>query len=203
MSRRLTFAATGISVIALGAIYLVSNGGARAATVNIDVGNYYFCSQASSGGVCETSIAVGDTVTWNVSSGTHHVIECDSTFTTCPPAGGFDSGVLNTGQTFSRIFSTAGVFEYWCSIHTTQMEGRITVAAQATATPTSTAPPTQPASPTAAPTGATPTTTPATAPITGGAPSDGLPVSGAALLTVIGGLLLVSAVVTIRASRRS
>src|SRR3989442_12235418 len=118
MVRHLTFAATGISVLALAGISLVSSGGARAATVNIDVGNYYFCSQASSGGVCGTSIAVGDTVTWNVSSGTHHVIECDSTFTTCPPAGGVDSGVLNTGPTFSPLFSTAGLFQYSCSVHT-------------------------------------------------------------------------------------
>jgi hypothetical protein len=97
--------------------------------VNISVGDFYFCDPSFSGSVCETNISVGNTVTWQwVGAATHTVTECDDTFTTCPPAGGFDSGTLGNGATFSHTFNAAGSFEYRCNIHTTQMRGRINVA---------------------------------------------------------------------------
>src|SRR5712692_8150167 len=142
MLRNLTLAALGFSLFAFGALSFVSGGGARAATINIDVGDFYFCSPANSGGVCDTAVNVGDTVTWLwVGSATHTVTECDAAFSTCPPAGGFDSGRQANGATFSHVFNTAGTVAYRCNVHTTLMRGRVVVSAQSTGTATPTTPP--------------------------------------------------------------
>jgi plastocyanin len=157
----------------------------RAAQVNVDVGNFYFCDQSFQGGVCETVINAGDTVVWSVSAGTHTVTECsDVSYATCPPTGGFDSGTVSQGQQFQRTFNSAGTFYYQCAFHAV-MRGRVTVQAiQAPTTPTPTP------SPTAAPTtaaSATPTRTPAAVPATGGYPSDGGGAGTAAGLAVLAG----------------
>jgi plastocyanin len=159
----IALAAIGIAVLGVAAFSLASGGSAQAATTQVDVGNYYFCVAADSGSVCETDITAGDTITWSVSAGTHHVVQCtDNTFTTC--SGGFDGGVFSTGQTFSHAFATAGTYFYQCAIHTSEMRGKLVVAAAATASPT--------AAPTAAATAA-PTVTEAKVPSTGGLPSAG------------------------------
>lgn len=157
----------------------------RAAQVNVDVGNFYFCDQSFQGGVCETTITAGDTIVWSVSAGFHTVTECDVNYATCPPAGGFDSGTVSQGQQFQRTFDSAGTFYYRCDFHAV-MRGRITVQAiQAPTTPTPTP------SPTTAPTmaaSATPTRTPAAVPATGGAPSSQAPAAGLAF--VVAGILM-------------
>ena len=58
-------------------------------------------------------IQVGDTVEW-VWDGLGH-----STTSGTPghPDGMWDSGVQNTGFTFSFTFATAGTFNYYCSVH--------------------------------------------------------------------------------------
>jgi plastocyanin len=55
--------------------------------------------------------------------------------TTSPGPTGpeLSSSVLNTGQTYSHTFSTAGVFHYHCGVHPT-MKGTITVIAGGSAT---------------------------------------------------------------------
>ena len=163
----------------------------RAAQVNVDVGNFYFCDQSFQGGVCETTVNAGDTVVWSVSAGTHNVTECDASFATCPMSGGFVSAALGQGQQFQHTFDAAGTFYYECTFHPQGMKGRVVVqAAQATATPSPTPAPTQTAAPTTA-ASATPTRTPAAVPATGGEPSGGagLPFE----LTVIGGAIAASA----------
>jgi plastocyanin len=165
----IALAALGIAVLGVTAFSIASGRSAHAATTQVDVGNYYFCAQADSGSVCETDITAGDAITWNVSTGTHDVVQCtDASFTACPPSGGFDGGNLSTGQTFSHTFATAGTYFYHCAIHPTEMMGKIVVAAAATASPT--------ASPTAAATTAAtaaPTATAAKIPSTGGPPASG------------------------------
>jgi plastocyanin len=163
----IALAAIGIAVLGVAAFSIASGGSAQAATTQVDVGNLYFCVAADSGHVCETDITAGDTITWNVSAGTHRVVQCtDSSFTACPPAGGFDGGNFSTGQTFSHTFATAGTFFYHCSIHPTEMMGKVVVAAAVTASPSPT--------PTFIPSGTTrPTATPAAAPQTGGPPASG------------------------------
>jgi hypothetical protein len=85
-----------------------------------------------------------------VETGTHHVVQCtDANFTACPPAGGFDGGNFSTGQTFSHTFATAGTFFYHCSIHPTEMMGKVVAAAAVTASPTAAATTAATAAPTA------------------------------------------------------
>ena len=168
MFRTAIVAAVALAIASAGVVaLLVTDEEARGqTTVNVEVGDFYFCNSSFSGSVCETNISVGDTVTWQwAGSAPHTVTQCDASFTTCPPAGGFDSGSMTSG-TFSQTFNSVGSFEYRCNIHTTEMRGRINVAAQAT--PTAGASPTQTAgaSPTASPTG-TQTVAPAAVPSTG------------------------------------
>lgn len=64
------------------------------------------------------TVAIGTTVTWtNEDSSTHTIVS---------QSGGFNSGDLSKGATFSHTFTAAGDFEYHCSIHPS-MVGHITV----------------------------------------------------------------------------
>src|SRR5438309_317472 len=51
----------------------------------------------------------GKTVTWANKDSTTHTV----TSTT----GLFDSGILNPGQTYSHAFAQAGVYGYYCTLH--------------------------------------------------------------------------------------
>jgi plastocyanin len=169
----IALAALGIAVLGVAAFSIASGGSARAATTQVNVGNYYFCSQAFDGSVCETDITAGDTITWSVAAGTHHVVQCaDSTYAGCPSTGGFDGGNFSTGQTFSHTFATAGTYFYHCAIHPSEMMGKIVVAAAATASPTASPTSAPTAGVTAAPT-AVPTATAAKVPSSGGPPASG------------------------------
>jgi hypothetical protein len=140
-------------------------------------------------------------VTWNNVAGFHTVTECDDAFSTCPPPGGFNSGSLLTGNSFSHTFNSPGAFEYYCMFHPTDMRGRITLQATPTSTPTPV--------PTAAPSGsaaASPTAAaaPAAVPKTGGTPANsGGMNAGALALVVFGGVLLAAAVTGVRAKARA
>jgi plastocyanin len=53
-------------------------------------------------------------VTWtNQDTSSHTITSGDFTK---GPSGQFDSGLLNTGATFSHRFSTPGVYPYYCTI---------------------------------------------------------------------------------------
>ena len=80
----------------------------RAATIQVQVG---------SGGTKFTpqnvTINVGDTVEWTWAGNNH-----STTSGTPGNADGlWDSGVHNIGFTFSRVFTTPGTFNYFCSPH--------------------------------------------------------------------------------------
>jgi amicyanin len=65
-----------------------------------------------------TTIAVGTTVTWtNHDDIPHNVVS---------PELKFKSPVLDTDQTFSHRFDTAGTYQYYCSIHP-RMTGQVVV----------------------------------------------------------------------------
>ena len=69
------------------------------------------------------SITAGDTVTWTNNGTTpvgHDVASSD-----------FNSGTLHNGETYSRVFPTAGTFNYVCTIHPF-MKGTVIVAAAPT-----------------------------------------------------------------------
>ena len=178
-----------VLLLALAAFALSSGGQAQAKEVVIEADNFYFCDASFEGGVCETTVDVGDSVKWQMEDGSHTVTQCDASFTTCPPSGGFDSGALNTGEEFEHTFTAAGTSAYRCNFHPAQMLGRITVVApQAMATATS-------AATTAAPTqaAASPAVTAARAPVTGGPPSDGGGISWGLVLFLASGLLVAAA----------
>jgi plastocyanin len=64
------------------------------------------------------TIKVGMTVVWtNKDSATHTVTSA---------SGLWDSGGIAQGQSFTRVFDTAGTFPYTCSVHPT-MKGTIIV----------------------------------------------------------------------------
>jgi len=191
-----------LSAAAAVSVLLTSEEARGQTTVNVEVGNFYFCN-SSNVGVCETNVTVGDTVMWQFVSGTHTVTECDDTFTTCPPAGGFDSGNLTSPNNFSHTFGAAGSFEYHCTIHP-GMQGRVNVAAAAQATPTPSASRTpSPAQTGAAAQTASPgqTTVPAAVPATGGTPGNSGTSWPLLFVMVVGALLTASAAAGVRVLR--
>ena len=189
-----------VGLLAMGSVLLWGSSSASATTVSIDAGNLFFCDAAHQGAICETTLTAGDTVTWNVIAGAHTVTQCDDSFSTCPPSGGFDSGAVATGSSFSHVFDTAGVFAYHCSFHPSAMRGRITVQAAATATPT--AAPTTASTGTATPSPST-TAAPAAIPRTGGGPGGGSSTAlWAGLILLAGAVLLTSAGVMWRATKK-
>lgn len=62
------------------------------------------------------NIKVGNTVRWtNDDSAIHNVVEGNPATGDIPE--GFESDLLNTGQTFEHTFNQTGTFDYYCDIH--------------------------------------------------------------------------------------
>ena len=122
-----------ITMIALGALVVLSARDTEAATVNVGVGSTWFCNMSYSGAECPTTVDAGDTVTWMFAAGDYHTsTECRGS--TCddvsPPNGSplWDSG-LHFGGTYSYVFNTPGVYYYTCDFHGYGlMRGKVTVA---------------------------------------------------------------------------
>jgi plastocyanin len=55
------------------------------------------------------TVKAGDTITWTNDGSLVHTVTPDN--------GGFDSGVLNKGDTWTHTFDTAGTFTYHCTPH--------------------------------------------------------------------------------------
>lgn len=68
----------------------------------------------------ELTVPVGAEVTWV----NHDDVPHTATSTVKPRA--FDSGALDTDQTYSHVFTTAGEYEYFCAVHP-HMTGRVVV----------------------------------------------------------------------------
>lgn len=66
----------------------------------------------------DISVAVGSTITWANTGALPHTVTDRS--------GGFDSGLLMSGDAFRRTFRETGAFEYFCTIHP-EMVGTVTV----------------------------------------------------------------------------
>jgi len=82
-----------------------------------------------------TTINAGEKVTWTNTSQVSHNVIADPGRAVIPidvklPAGAipFGSGMLQPGQTFSRIFDVPGIYRYVCTLHETSgMKGIIIV----------------------------------------------------------------------------
>jgi uncharacterized protein (TIGR03118 family) len=119
--------------ILLGSLWLVLSVGAssaRAATTHVDMIDFGFSPQ-------NVTIVVGDTVTWtNTGSFTHTTTSGTTTGGVRHPDGLWDSGSVLPGQTYSRVFTQAGTFPYYCTPHYTSMTGTVTVKAATNTPPT-------------------------------------------------------------------
>ena len=74
-------------------------------------------------GTVNLTISTGDTVIWEWQSGGH-----STTSDATSGAEVWDSGILNNGATFSKVFITLGAYPYHCTPHQAQgMVGTITV----------------------------------------------------------------------------
>lgn len=72
------------------------------ATVTVSIKNFTFSPSAP-------SIAIGQEVTFINNDNMDHTVTADN--------GSFDSGVIPPGGTFKKVFDSAGLFNYHCSIH--------------------------------------------------------------------------------------
>lgn len=89
------------------------------------------------------TVDAGTAVRWRNNDGREHTVSARD--------GGFDSGIMRVGATFTRVFSTPGTFAYLCQIHP-DMTGTITVRSAPGATPPPQPGPTPTPKPTPAPT---------------------------------------------------
>lgn len=64
------------------------------------------------------SVTAGQEVTFTNNDSTTHTVTAND--------GSFESGDLGPGESFKKVFSTVGTFNYHCSIHTT-MKGAVEV----------------------------------------------------------------------------
>lgn len=89
---------------------------AQATVINVSVANFSFTPASF-------TATVGDTIKWIWVSGTH------TTTSTSVPAGAatWDNPITSSSTSFEYIITTPGTYNYWCSIHTTAMEGSFTV----------------------------------------------------------------------------
>lgn len=68
-------------------------------------------------------IKEGTKVTWVNNGNVGH----DVTSASSSPKGGLGSPLLGSGETYKFTFDEAGIYEYFCTPHPTQMRGVITV----------------------------------------------------------------------------
>jgi plastocyanin len=79
----------------------------------------------------EITVAVGDTITWEVteSIGAPHSVT-SGTPGDADAGEEFDSGpagLANVGETFEHTFESAGTFDYYCTVHGEAMSGQVVV----------------------------------------------------------------------------
>jgi hypothetical protein len=87
----------------------------------------------SDSGTSTTNIAAGTTVEWQWQANTHSTTSGTCDAINCIPGPVFgenwNSGVLNTGATFTHTFNTPGFFTYFCTVHGVMMQGFVNVTA--------------------------------------------------------------------------
>ena len=104
--------------------------------VNVGQGGLLFTDVQS--GTTTSTINVGDTVTWSWSGTMSHGVEAGTCmgggggyypdgYGTCNPSGAFSSGVHQGPFEFSKTFTAAGDFPYYCTVHESAMRGRVIV----------------------------------------------------------------------------
>jgi plastocyanin len=92
------------------------SGGGTTRTVRIE-GDAYLPGGSAAFAPSEINVTLGTTVMWQNSDQTQHTVSSDS---------GVWSSTVAALSSFSRQFTTAGTFQYHCSIHPA-MTGTVTV----------------------------------------------------------------------------
>jgi amicyanin len=72
-------------------------------TYTIDIANFAFSPKT-------LTIHTGDTITWTNKDSAPHTVTSDS-------GSELDSPTLNTNQIYTHTFSTAGTYDYHCTVH--------------------------------------------------------------------------------------
>ena len=130
-----------IAVVAAPGVFPIGGDPAHAATITIRVGDSWFCDPGEPQPCSQphdTTISVGDTVTWEWGAGgsgtafPHTTTQCADDFTLCSTPREWNSGLSQTSGTFSHTFGpedSGQTFLYRCQVHTFTMRGRIIVQA--------------------------------------------------------------------------
>jgi polar amino acid transport system substrate-binding protein len=107
-------AAVALSLGAIGLLFLAASAQAQSQsnTVNVSIANFAFAPPAQ-------TVGIGRTVTW---TSTHDPVQ----HTVTADDGSFDSGPIDTGESFTMTFNQGGDVSYHCSIHP-DMKGSIHV----------------------------------------------------------------------------
>lgn len=110
-----------LTALAVAALLLSGSLPVSAETVEVTINDFFFEP-------ANITINAGDTVRWENLGSTVHT---STSGTDCTPDNQWDSGLLSSGQTFSRTFDSAGTFPFYCRVsnHCSAfgMEGVITV----------------------------------------------------------------------------
>ena len=88
---------------------------AHAASQNASIGDFFYRAD-------RVRIEPGDSVTWTNRGQVLHTV---TTSRGAPQR--FDSGFVDSGQTFTRVFAMAGTYDYVCTLHPGQMAGVVQV----------------------------------------------------------------------------
>ncbi len=124
----------------IGALVALPSGGSASAQLarNVSVGDLWFCDASFQGGVCETTISAGDTISWDFSGAAlpHTTTACGADCDSPTDTPGWDSGIINDGSSFQFTFDEPGSYLYRCTVHPTIMRGQIVVEAAAEPEPT-------------------------------------------------------------------
>jgi plastocyanin len=111
MTRRTLFTAAALPFAILAGGIIVPATPARAAEATVKIDNFTFAPQ-------HLTVKTGTTVTWTNGDDIPHTVASSTKL--------FKSKVLDTDGTFSFVFTTPGVYEYFCSLHP-HMTGTIVV----------------------------------------------------------------------------
>lgn len=109
-----------VALLALATLWLSASAG-YAATKTVTVVNTAFQP-------ANVTIAVGDTVRWVWSGGTHSTTSGSCSGGVCTPVAGWDSPTKSSGD-FSHTFGQEGTFPYFCRVHGSMMQGTVHVTA--------------------------------------------------------------------------
>ena len=108
------FAAAALALVVLGPTLVRAESLLGAASVTVKIDNFAFDAQS-------ITVAPGSTVTWINDDDAPHTVVADD-------GKSFRSKTLDTGDSFSFTFKTAGTWGYFCSVHP-HMTGKVVVKA--------------------------------------------------------------------------